>query len=472
MNVADTIAAIASAPGGALRGVIRLSGPDVVACLARCFCVTPAEEDFGTRLPNRRPDDPPAQNLLAAIRRATVVDGDLLVGAPLNALPCALYLWPTSRSYTRQPTAELHTLGSPPLLEAALRAVCQAGARLAAPGEFTLRAFLGGRLDLTQAEAVLGVIDAHDRQELHVALAQLAGGLAHPLADLRNRLLDLLAHLEAGLDFADEDLELITREQLETQLSSAAERIARLTEQMTSRGEIAAEYRVVLQGWPNVGKSSLFNALAGESAALVSDVAGTTRDYVATTVELAGLPCRLVDTAGVEPTPRRGFAATAQSLTAQQVQQADVQLLCLDATRPLNDWERAALEQEADERRILVLTKTDGVRATDLHLPAVETSSVSGRGLLRLRAAIVRQATVSRCQAAPVVAGTAVRCQESLRLAAEGLRQARVAAEAALGEELVAADLRGALEELGKIVGTVCTEEVLDRIFSRFCIGK
>ena len=452
MNVDDTIAAIASAPGGALRGVVRLSGPDVVECLSRCFYDTRAE--------------------LGAIHRATVVDGELLVGAPLGVLPCVLYLWPTPRSYTRQPAAEIHTLGSPPLLEAALRAVCQAGARLAEPGEFTLRAFLAGRLDLTQAEAVLGVIEAHDRQELNVALAQLAGGLTQPLADLRNRLLDLLAQLEAGLDFADEDLELLTREDLDSQLSGAAEHVTRLAEQMTSRGETAAEYRVVLRGWPNVGKSSLLNALVGESAALVSEVPGTTRDYVATTLELAGVPCRLIDTAGVEQTPQHGVAATAQSLTAQQVQQADLQLLCLDATRPLNDWERAALEQEPDERRILVLTKTDGVRSTDLHLPAVETSSLTGRGLLALREVIVRHATASRWRASQFVAGTAVRCQESLRLAAECLRQARAAAQAALGEELVAADLRGALEELGKVVGVVCTEDVLDRIFSRFCIGK
>ena len=454
MNVDDTIAAIASAPGGALRGVIRLSGPRVAECLSRCFQVAAAAAT------------------LAAVRRATVIDGELLLGAPLGALPCALYLWPTARSYTRQPAAELHTLGSPPLLQAALRAVCRAGARLAEPGEFTLRAFLAGRLDLTQAEAVLGVIDAHSPEELRVALGQLAGGLARPLADLRNRLLDLLAHLEAGLDFADEDVQFITSEELTAQLATAAEAVAQLAQQMSSRGATSAEFRVVLRGWPNVGKSSLLNALVGADTALVSDIPGTTRDYVTAPVVLAGVPCRLIDTAGIEQVPQHALAAAAQSLAAEQVQQADLQVLCLDATRPLNAWERQALPQPPGDRRLLVLTKTDGRRATDLRLPAVETSSATGCGLAALREAIGRHATAAQGTGSQAVAGTVVRCQESLRLTAEYLRQAWEASRTGLGDELVAADLRGALDELGQVAGVVYSDDVLERIFSRFCIGK
>ncbi len=231
-----------------------------------------------------------------------------------SPLPATLYVWPNARSYTRQPQAEVHTLGSPPLLQCVLRAVCQAGARPAEPGEFTLRAFLSGRLDLTQAEAVLGVIDARGDDQLRAALEQLAGGLAGPLGQLRDRLLDLLAHLEAGLDFVEEDIEFITARELDGQLLAAAGAVDRLAQQMASR-DLAGELPVVaLTGWPNTGKSSLFNALLGDCQALVSEVAGATRDYLTGELEWRGLRFQLVDTAGAEPVTTGGLAGAAQHL--------------------------------------------------------------------------------------------------------------------------------------------------------------
>src|SRR3990172_2764488 len=199
----DTIVAIASPPGGGARGILRLSGPDVRTCLAKVF-----RADDGRQWP--------------AITRASVTAGSLLLEGPIAPLPCDLYLWPNRRSYTGQPTAEIHTFGSPPLLEAALGALCRSGGRLAEPGEFTLRAFLSGRLDLTRAEAVLGAVDAADSAQFDVALAQLAGGLADPLYRLREDLLDLLAHLEAGFDFAGEDLPFITPDHPNSQLPPPA----------------------------------------------------------------------------------------------------------------------------------------------------------------------------------------------------------------------------------------------------------
>jgi tRNA modification GTPase len=451
-HVDDTIAAIASAPGGAARGILRISGPSVVAILLKCF----RSADFNW---------PHA-------RLARVTGGQFLAKPPLGDIPCDLYLWPTDRSYTRQPSAEIHTFGSPPLLEAILRGVCEAGARLAEPGEFTLRAFLAGRLDLTQAEAVLGVIDAGSRAELNVALAQLAGGLASPLNGLRDQLLDLLAHLEAGLDFVEEDIQFITPQQLDRQLGQSAALVTQIAEQMTSRGETAHEFRVVLVGWPNVGKSSLFNSLAGDPAALVSDLAGTTRDYVSRRVVIEGLSCLLIDTAGVEAaTSIDGMRAAVQAITAKQSEQAHLRLFCLDATRPLNDWERRqiALPHTA---RLLVLTKTDATKATDLQFPAIETSSRIGLGLDELRRAIAGQITALASHESSIVSATAARCRESLRQAASSLQRARETAALEWGEELVAADVRNALDELGKVVGAVYTDDVLDRIFSRFCIGK
>jgi len=399
-------------------------------------------------------------------------------------LPADLLLWPTSRSFARQPTAELHTLGSPPLLEAVLRQLCAAGARLARPGEFTLRAFLAGRLDLTQAEAVLGVIDAADRRELDTALAQLAGGLGGPLGQLRERLLDLLSHLEAGLDFADEAIEFISAADLERQLAAAADEVDRLAAQMASRGEVARTIRAVLVGWPNTGKSSLFNALVAHSPvapspttatpAIVSDQAGTTRDWLRARLDLDGQLCDLVDTAGVEPDQAGGddIAALAQLLTAQQRSQADVEVFCLDATRPLNAWEQELISSPSETSRLIVVTKTDRASSAQARNDAIATSSVTGAGLDELRGRLRTAAVGARASSPHFVAGTATRCHQSLARAAVGLSKALEITQYRQGEELVAAELRLALDELGQVVGAVYTDDVLDRIFSRFCIGK
>ncbi len=380
-----------------------------------------------------------------------------------------------------------------------LRAVCAAGARLAGPGEFTLRAFLAGRIDLTQAEAVLGVIDADSPAALDAALGQLAGGLARPLHRLRDDLLDLLAHLEAGFDFADEDLPFITREELNDRLAQAEGQVAAVERQMVSRAETVEAVQAVLLGRPNTGKSSLFNALVGQGAALVSHQPGTTRDYLTAELDLDGVKCCLIDTAGLSP-PRtdshteRTVEHAAQLATDSQRRAAHVELLCLDSTRPIDDWERdelsgadsvpllrrssaecdrsagTACKQAVARHRIIVLTKCDARRAIG-PVAAIETSSRTGEGLQALRDELRENALAAADAHGGVVAATAVRCRESLRLAAGSLRQARSVAVAGQ-EELVAAEIRVALEEIGKVVGAVYTDDVLDRIFSRFCLGK
>jgi tRNA modification GTPase len=392
-----------------------------------------------------------------------------------SPIPCDVYYWP-GRSYTGQPVVEIHTIGSPPLLQMVLRAVCAAGARLAGPGEFTLRAFLAGRIDLTQAEAVLGVIDAESTSALDAALTQLAGGLARPLHRLRDELLDLLAHLEAGFDFADEDLPFVTREQLGDQLVEAERQVAAIERQMDSRGETVDAVQVALVGRPNAGKSSLFNAMAGNSAALVSHHPGTTRDYITADLDLDGVKCRLIDTAGVDwplaTSQGHSIEHAAQLATDSQRRSAHIEVLCLDSTRPIDDWERSELQQPAaGEQRIVVLTKCDAPRAIDVDVAAMETSSRTGAGVPLLRDELRQRAIAAASSHGGVVAATAARCGESLCLAAESLRQARSVADAGQ-EELAAAEIRVALEELGKVVGAVYTDDVLDRIFSRFCVGK
>lgn len=393
----------------------------------------------------------------------------------LGRLPSDLYIWPTARSYTGEPLVEIHTLGSAPVLDAVLRLLCANGARLARPGEFTLRAFLSGRLDLTQAEAVLGLIEARNEREHRAAIAQLAGGLGRSLTSLRNELLDLLAELEAGLDFAEEDIEFVTAAALTVRLDEARQSIERLSEQMQTRNQAQDQARIVLAGSPNVGKSSLFNHLATDAAALVSPTAGTTRDYLIATLELAPWRCQLVDTAGLAAVEAGDdIAQAAQRLAAQQQGQATIELFCLDGTRAPNGWELARLAHP-HPARLVVVTKTDQPR--QLNLPpgvgkVVLTSSATGAGLDELRGEIGRLLAELSAPPIDMVAATAQRCRESLGQSHAALTRAVELARPAGREELVAAELRTAIGELGKVVGAVYTDDLLDRIFSRFCIGK
>ncbi len=452
----DTIAAIGTAAGGSPRGMVRLSGPQVLDCLDACF----------------RADNLAAQPRDA--RLSCVIVGTVtLASDDMVALPCDLFLWPTQQSYTRQPTAELHTLGSPPLLEQLLRTVCDGGARLAEPGEFTLRAFLAGRIDLTQAEAVLGVIDAHSSTDLHTALAQLAGGLSQPLMQLREQLLQLLAELEAGLDFAEEDIEFISADQLHRQLTSAQTIVANAVAQLSSREDVSDLPRVVLCGPPNVGKSSLFNALVeryamapSEQRALVSEQSGTTRDFVTAVVVFNGLACELVDTAGVEPISEvYSIDQIAQEMTDQQREQASLVIRCEDASD--------GLPNDCDSEELLARTKSDLLAIPPpCSSNQVPCSSVDGSGLQLLTQRIYDKLADATGETSNSVALTATRCAESLRLAEQSLAQALQLVEIRGGEELIAAEVRGALHSLGQVVGAVYTDDILDRIFGQFCIGK
>jgi tRNA modification GTPase len=447
----DTIAAIASAPSGAARGIVRLSGPRAADILASCFRPNSPDEPLPTR--------------------ASAVRGKIVIGGEQRRdLPVDLYYWPTARSYTREIAAELHTFGSPPLVAAVLATMCAAGARLAEPGEFTLRAFLAGRIDLTQAEAVMAVVDAHGQRQFQHALEQLAGGLARPLARLRESLLELLADVEAGLDFAEEDLEFVTRDQIAHALAAAAAVVAQTSTQLVERRRHDQLPRVVLVGWPNVGKSSLFNALAG-SDALVSDTPGTTRDYLTATLTLDRSECRLIDTAGHDPSGKPGeIRRFAQQMTASETEACDVQLLCLDATRPPNSWEQAELAANPATERLVVWTKCDQPHIRLLPPGAIATSARTSAGLDQLRGQLAE--TLVALEPGESAGLTAQRCGESLRAASEALARAVELNATGAGEELLAAELRAALGELGKVAGTVYTDDILDRIFSRFCIGK
>lgn len=456
LDVDDTIAAIAVPPTGAARGVVRVSGPNAIAVVEQRFA----------SFDGRR---------LCELRHATVVPGTLHIALADRAstpLPCNAYVWPRAASYTRQPTVELHTLGSPPVLQAMLRAMCNRGARMAEPGEFTLRAFLAGRLDLTQAEAVLGVIDARGADALQTALRQLAGGFAQPLAALRSSLIDLLADLEAGLDFVDEDIEFVTRDEVLRRVDAAAAEVDSLIDRLTSRGEAGALPRLALVGPPNSGKSSLFNALVERfgapvpAPALVSSVAGTTRDYLAARLNLDAIECELIDTAGIDvASVASSLEAAAQQITRDQGRRADLLLHCVDCTSHSPD------DLAVESAGLVILTKCDLQHR--LGAPAIATSAVTGAGLENLAAELRRRAiALTAEESTGLVASTSARCGESLREAHDSLVRLRDVASDAAGDELAAAELRGALNHLGRVVGAVYTDDILDQIFGRFCIGK
>lgn len=454
LSLDDTIAALASAPGPGTRGIIRISGPDVPACLDGHFVFQP----------------PQAANSRAATRYT----GHFQLACLDEQIDAALMLWPTARSYTGQPMAEIHTIGSPPILEAMLEQLFGDGIRAAGAGEFTLRAFLSGRLDLVQAEAVLGVIDSSDQQQLDQALRQLAGGVSGRLEQTRSELITILGDLEAGLDFVEEDIEFIPADVLIARLDRAIERLEYLGQSARDRMEAGATRSVVLAGLPNAGKSTLLNALADSRVALVSDQAGTTRDYVTTTIEVEGLQIQLVDTAGQEQAASP-VSAMAQQLQSEQVQTADLIVWCSAADQ--NQGDRHADEELFAEAAALgqpivrIGTKADLYSAERTPRPELLVSATEGNGVAELRAELAKRLR-SGSPDGELIGSTGARCHDLLRSAAESLRSARTAAAGGLGDEIVAIEIRSALESIGRILGVVYTDDILDHIFSNFCIGK
>ncbi len=439
-DVADTIVAVASPPGPGRRGIVRLSGNDAW---------TIALAGFEAHTPQPLPV------------RAEMREGRLRVDGVRATLPALLALWPAPRTYTRQPLAEIHVPGAVPLVRQVLAHCLARGARHAEPGEFTLRAFLSGRLDLTRAEAVLGVIDAQSPAQLDAALRQLAGGIATPITALRDHLLDVLAHLEANLDFSEEpDVDLLGRSALADDLARSSRELAALAQRLRGRDRPSGDPKVVLVGPPNTGKSRLFNALVGDARAIVSPVAGTTRDYLSALADCAGLRVELIDTAGIE-TGDGDIEQQAQSHRSAQADSADLLLVCssVDIDSPHAVFDRPVLR---------VWTKGDLAPAPPGYLA---TSAATGEGLDALRGAI---AAMIRRQVAEddLPSGTGPRCSASLTSASEALGSASQVLTLGGGDELVAIDLRQAIDELGKVVGATVTDDILDRIFRRFCIGK
>jgi tRNA modification GTPase len=450
-DVADTIVALATAPGPGARAIIRLSGPDAHAIASAAL------------------DEPlPAARGLARLRR------QIRLRAIDRLLRAEIYLWVAPRSYTGQDLVELHVISSPPLVQAAIAELLAAGARAAGPGEFTLRAFLAGKVDLASAEAVLGVIAARNRDELRRALTQMAGGTTEPLDRLRHDLLDLLADIEAGLDFADEDIRFIGSRELLDRLTRAMAQITVARRHFDRRSLADQPFRVAFAGKPNAGKSSLVNALADRNAALVAAEAGTTRDYVVVCVSWQDTTLELIDTAGLLDGSTM-IETQAQELAGREKNASDLIVHCLDASAgpPAGSLEEAGragasvpVKDDDAGRVLLVATKCDIAAAPPGRLP---TSSVTGAGVGKLREILAARAhDLSRAG----LSESFGRCGRHLDLCLEHLRRSHSLVLFEDPMEILALELRSALDELGHVVGAVYTDDLLDRIFSRFCIGK
>jgi tRNA modification GTPase len=440
----DPIVAPATGPGVGARSIVRLTGSGALAIAARLIeGALPAAPARALRVRARLPDG------------ATV--------------PCEVVLMRAPRSYSGQDLVEIHLDGAPPLAAAVATSAIAAGARPAGPGEFTLRAFLGGRMDLVQAEAVAGLIAAQDRAEMRASLRALEGHLSAPLRELERRLLDLCAEVEAAIDFVDQDIGLLDPPRIRRALGEIHAGLADLCLAARERRTAGARPRVVLMGPPNAGKTSLFNALAQvETLAIVSERRGTTRDLLSAPCDAEGRAVELWDTPGLFE-QSAGADRKAMERALAHARSADLVLLVagLDDPAAAQAWER---EIPADAPRVRILNKLDLDPRARPGGGIVGVSARTGDGLDRVRAAI--RAALPAAGAAAGDFAVSARQVEALRTAEGALRRAAEAAAAELVLETAAADLREALGALGALTGREVSEDVLSRIFERFCIGK
>ena len=454
----DTIAAISTPPGPGAIGILRLSGPMALQAAERCF-------------------KPLGRKALREHAPRELVYGELLDrgGQPIDRVLCTYSRGP--HSYTGEDTAELHCHGSPMVLSLGLESLFHAGARQAGAGEFTRRAFLNGRLDLAQAEAVGDLLEARSREGARHAAGQLAGALSKRIEDIYSALVDVMAHFHAVLDYPDEDIDPFRLEQLDEELSNQEGELNTLLA-TCGRGRLLRDgVACAIVGRPNAGKSSLLNAMVGWDRAIVTDIPGTTRDTVEERCELGGVPLRLIDTAGLRETDDP-VESLGVERSRRAMEEAGLILALLDSSRPAGE-EDIALVREAVSLAptVLVWTKGDLPAAPrpiqsfeELGCPAVTVSARTGY--------LDELCNEISCAFPQDLWGgygeilTNARQEEAASRAREAVRRARAALEAGVTPDALLTDVEEALSALGELTGQSVREDVTDRIFSKFCVGK
>ncbi|MGB8703308.1 MAG: tRNA uridine-5-carboxymethylaminomethyl(34) synthesis GTPase MnmE [Thermosynechococcaceae cyanobacterium] len=456
MTSGTTIVAIATAivPQQGSIGIVRLSGPEAVPIARRLFWA-PGRQDWDSH-----------RILYGLIR-------DPETKQTLDEALLLLMLAP--RSFTREDVVEFHCHGGMIPVQQVLQACLQVGARLAQPGEFTLRAFLNGRLDLTQAESVADLVGARSPQAAQTALAGIQGKLADPIRHLRQRCLDSLAEIEARIDF-EEDLPPLDEPALVQQLTQVVAEVDHLLATADQGELLRAGIKVAIVGRPNVGKSSLLNAWSRSDRAIVTDLPGTTRDVVESSLVVQGIPVQVLDTAGIRDTVDQ-VEQIGVARSRQAAQQADLVLLTVDASAGWTAADQHLYESLGDRPLILVINKTDLALGQQVDRPpaiqtVVETIAAQQKGIAALEAAIVQTVSAGKLQAANLDVAINQRQSEALRRAKTALTHVMASMAQNMPLDFWSIDLRDAIQALGEITGEDVTESVLDRIFSRFCIGK
>jgi tRNA modification GTPase len=458
----ETIVAISTPPGRGGIGIVRLSGPH-------------AAEISGKLVRMRAPMEH------ARARLADVPDPE--TGETLDEAVVTWFARPNS--YTGEDLVEIAAHGSPVVLEMLVRLALRAGARLARPGEFTERAFLAGRMDLTEAEAVRDLIEAQTQYQARIAAEQMGGALSRRAHPAKEKLVELIAVLEAGIDFAEDDVEVTPNAEIVTFLDTISAELRTLAKSWEHGRMVHAGLRLAIVGRPNVGKSSLFNRLLERERAIVTAQPGTTRDLVAERMSLGGIPLELVDTAGLRET-REEAEAIGVRKSREVLAEADLVLVVLDASVPVREDERELIASLAGRRTMVAANKCDlpdddDGGETGFEMPTssesgsaihmVRTSALTGEGVQALRDAL---AEMIRNPGGESESGilTSLRQFEAVSGAIDALGEARQAVSENIPHEMLLLHLYAALRQLDSLTGETTTEDVLNRIFSAFCIGK
>jgi tRNA modification GTPase len=454
LNLDDTIVAIATPPGRGGIGVVRLAGTQ-----ARTIALAMLRLKHGFEA---------GRAVLGEL-----IDSQDNSSSRIDEVVVTYFEKP--RSYTTDDIVEISAHGSPVVLARMVELSLAAGARLAEPGEFTMRAFLNGRLDLTQAEAVRDLIDSQTLYQAKVAAQQLGGALSHRLQPIKQKLINLIATLEAGVDFAEDDVSVLSNEQILERLSEVRSPLGELAHSFAFGKIVHEGLTLAIVGRPNVGKSSLFNCLVERERAIVTATPGTTRDLVSETVSIEGIPVRLVDTAGI-----RHALDEAESIgirkSMEALADADLVLVVLDSTSFLAEEDRGLLALVEGRSAILVQNKADiaSCQFSDLsaQLPCLRTSAVTGQGIVDLRKEILRHVGGDASTSANTGFLTNLRHQNLVKESLASLDSAKTAVANRFPHEMLLLDLYGALRPLDEITGATTTDDILNLIFSSFCIGK
>jgi tRNA modification GTPase len=454
----DTIAAIATPLGTGGIGIIRISGPRSLEIATPLFCPHRAVSLFKSH----------------HLYHGVIIDPE--DGHPIDEVLLSYMAKP--RSYTREDVVEVNCHGGLISLEEILSLILKAGARLAEPGEFTRRAFINGRLDLAQAEAVIDLIESKSSAGARHAYNQLQGGLSQEIGSLKDGLMEIFSLLEASIDFPEEDLESFSPQQLISEINCLISRIEKLVDTYAEGRLFKEGVSAVIAGKPNVGKSSLFNALLGEERTIVASQPGTTRDFVEEVIAINGIPLKITDTAGLRESSD-SIEGEGVKRTEERMDQADLIMLVIDGSVDGDELDIPPVLSNG-RKVVVVCNKADLPQRVSLDRlkrlfpgnPVVSTSALYKRGLVELKS-VLASLLVSNPHAQPLpVVVSNLRHKQSLEKTVGFLKQARKGIADKTPPEFIVTDIQSALHHLGEIIGQTTTEELLNRIFSRFCIGK